>query len=704
MAKRRANPRRKKARAAAAAVTPNFSLEDILAEYRAAPGMEEPQLNFAEPEPPPTGEDPIPAEEAAELIPEENTEYVEGYEDSGGQYASSPPEEQPDDLPEDSWEDDEYIAKNIRLKPGRSRGNIFNRLYGRVVAMLAVSAYKKELQREEKDPLPEDLGTEMDSLQAARFYAGQIPSLSGRCKLAFAVTLLPLWVALGHGAGFPLPGALAGDLKVATILSLTALLSVMLIGLDVFTSGILSLFRGRPGGETLVSVAALASVADCWVTILSEKSVGVLPPALIPCVAIAMALLGSWQNCRAYKAGFAALARAENPFAVTNEQLLKRKEAFLIRSRQPINGFIRRSEEPDGCESLGTVLAPFAMITALVLSVLVSLTQGSIMVFPHVFAILTAVSAAWCALGALPLVFAATAEHFRRSGSAIAGWSGARDIGEASHLILTDSDIFPEGSVALSAVRLVKGELTDKVVSYTGSMMAAAGSELAALFTDLMQRSGSSMEAVEEFVVGEGGATAFINCEKVMVGSAGYMHLCGVKIPPTLVSGDAIYTAFHDRLVGAFVVDYTPEPSVREALLQLHRSRRKPIFAARDFNIDPLLIKEKFHCPTDGFEFPPVPERFAISEVPSSGKRPVGAVLSGGGLGKLADMFARGRWLYRCGVVCQILTAGCTLLGLAVGFLLCWEANWALLSAWRIFLFMLLWTLPVLLMLLNTRE
>jgi len=209
---------------------------------------------------------------------------------------------------------------------------------------------------------------------------------------------------------------------------------------------------------------------------------------------------------------------------------------------------------------------------------------------------------------------------------------------------------------------------------------------------------------VEEFTVGEGGATAFINCEKVSVGCAGYMHLCGVKIPPTMVSGDAIYTAFHDRLVGAFVVDYTPVPSVREALVQLHRSRRKPIFAARDFNIDPLLIKEKFRCPTDGFEFPPVPERYAISDVPASGKRPAGAMLSGGGLGKLADMFTRGRWLYRCGLVCQGLTAGCTLLGLALGFLLCWEGNWALLSAWRIFLFMLLWTLPVPLMLLNTRE
>ncbi|MBQ2895518.1 MAG: hypothetical protein IJE26_02270 [Oscillospiraceae bacterium] len=702
MAKRRAVPKRKKARAAAAAV-PDFSLEDILAEYRAAPGTEETEPVFAPQESPPEEEAhlPVTEEPAEDEIPAESGEHIEGYVDDNGQYASA----QPQELPEEAWDDDEYIPKNIRVKPGkRSKGGLLHRLQGRIVAMLAVSAFKNEQRRSEKEAIPEDPATEMPPLDAARFYAGQIPSLRGRCKLAFAVTMLPLWVALGHGAGFPLPGALATDLRMASLLSLTALLSVMLIGLDVITSGILSLFRGRPGAETMIALAALASVADCWVAVLSEKSVGALPPALLPCVSIAMALLGSWQNCRAYRAGFISLARAENPFAVTNEQLLKRKEAFLIRSRQSMSGFIRRSEEPDGCETLSTVLTPFAMVASLVLSALVAVTHKSFMVFPHVFAILTAVSAAWCALGAIPLLFAATAEHFRRSGGAIAGWSGARDMGEASHLILTDSDIFPEGSVALSAVRLVKGELTDKVVSYTGSMMAAAGSELAALFTDLMQRSGSTMVPVDEFVVGEGGATAFINGEKVSVGCAGYMHLCGVKIPPTMVSGDAIYTAFLDRLVGAFVVDYTPVPSVREALVQLQRSRRKPIFAARDFNIDPLLIKEKFKCPTEGFEFPPVPERYEISDLPASGKSPVGAMLSGGGLGKLADMFTRGRQLYRSGLVCQVLTAGCTLLGLALGFLWSWEGSWAMVSSWRLFLFMLLWTLPVLLMLLNTRE
>ena len=44
------------------------------------------------------------------------------------------------------------------------------------------------------EALPEDAGVEMPPLEAARFYAGQLPSLQGRCKLAFAVTLLPLWV------------------------------------------------------------------------------------------------------------------------------------------------------------------------------------------------------------------------------------------------------------------------------------------------------------------------------------------------------------------------------------------------------------------------------------------------------------------------------------------------------------------------------
>ena len=94
-----------------AAVTANFSLEDILAEYRAAPGADELQLNFAEQESPLKVEDPVPAEEAAELIPEESTEHVEGYVDDGGQYAAAPTEEAMDE----AWEDDEYCRTELGL-------------------------------------------------------------------------------------------------------------------------------------------------------------------------------------------------------------------------------------------------------------------------------------------------------------------------------------------------------------------------------------------------------------------------------------------------------------------------------------------------------------------------------------------------------------------------------------------------------------
>ncbi len=682
----------------------DYSLEEILAEYRSKPVWEQETPRSAESaarEASPAGEVPepekaaAPAAEAAEPSPDGTEvwrETVDGFEDDAPEYARAdavPPGEGGEERDEDG----EFAPEKLRVHRGGKRAGARGLLDG-LTALLTVASFRRHERRSQKEPEPEDNDAGLPPAEAARFYAGQIPSLKRRCRAAFVVCALPVWLSLAYALGWPLPGSL-DDVRAAALVSLTALLAVMLLGLDVITSGVLSLFRGRPGAETLVAGACLGSAAESVYVAAAPENLGQLPPCAVPCLAVAFALLGAWLTCRGYRAGFLALSRAKTPFSVTSERLLNRKYTFLIRSQQATEGFVRRSEEPDVCETVSAALAPFVLVAVPVLAALTAVQGRNLGVFFHSLATLSAVGASWCALTAFPMLFSRAAAYFRGSGAALAGWSGVRDVGAARHLILTDADLFPAGTVAITGVKILEGVFTDKVVSCTGSMLAAAGTELAGIFTELMQRSGGTMRPVEDFAVGEGGAKAFIGGEEVFVGCAGYMHLQGVKISPKQLSGDAIYTAFSGSLVGIFNVTYTATPSVREALLTLQKSRRKPIFAVRDFNIDPLLIKEKFHCSTEGFEFPAVPERFRISGLPASGERPVAAVLAMGGLGRLVELSARGKYLYYSALTGAGLTVGGTLLGLALAFLLCWGGAWAAVSAARLLLYMLLWLLPM---------
>lgn len=712
--------RRKRRPAPPAVSRTDYSLEDILSEFRsAAPSREAPEAAMESDETDlPNGEGAaVPAEETAretgeavpaqrgeetgEAVPTQRGEEtghepvpprVEGYEDDPAAYAEPVP------FDEDAPPSAGQAPEGKEQRPGPGRGGLLYRLHGRLLGLLAVAGMKRQERQREENAAPPEEEREMEPLAAARFYARQMPALRRRCQMAAAVTVLPVWIALAAAVDVPIPGSLASDIRVASLVSLIAMLTVMIIGLDVITSGIMSLVRCTPGAESLIALGCLASAIDCVLAAVMGEEGTPLPPCAVCCVSVCLALLGSRYHCLTYRATFLTLSRNPGAFAVTSEHLMGRKEAFLIKSRQSFSGFVRRSEEADGCESMMGLAAPFVAIASLIFSVLALIGNRDPVRLPHTLALLLSVTAAWPGLFALPGFMADAALRFHRNGSAVAGWNGIREIGASRHLIITDSDIFPEGSVSLSGVNILEGAFTEQVLSCTGSMMCAAGTELAGVFADLMERGGGSMETVEEFTVGEGGVSGRVGGVRVFVGCAGYMYLQGVKIPAKLREGDTIYTAFEKKLVGAFRMNYTAEPSIAAALQTLQRNKRRPIFAVRDFNVDQKMIREKFRCGTDDFEFPDMPDRYAASQVVSSGDRSVSALLSGGGLGRLVELSSRSRWVYWLGVICQGLTLGCILTGLGFVFLNCWLGAWSAVSCFRILLFMLCWTAPCLLM------
>ena len=110
-----------------------------------------------------------------------------------------------------------------------------------------------------------------------------------------------------------------------------------------------------------------------------------------------------------------------------------------------------------------------------------------------------------CALLCFPLPFSVVSRRIFRSGSAIAGWSGAYDIGGSQHIVITDRDIFPKDTVAFESIRILEGMDPKKVISYTGSVIIASGSGIAGIFSELMKKNGSVIEKIDDFRCSEGG-------------------------------------------------------------------------------------------------------------------------------------------------------------------------------------------------------
>ena len=726
-----------------------MSLEDILEEYRAqteaaAPPEPESYPLTLEPEPDgvasaevtepeeeapaypeaePDGEGSPEEEEehasVSELPPEEPAaeepageekssvplEMIEGFDEEDDFYAGAVEEGAFDDGEEEPLPlgdpelppDIEEETKKKRAADKNKRRRPFNplsALRGGLVGLLAASSWRREQARTQPPPEPEDAELEMEPRKAAKHYASQMPSLKLRTIMAAVMTLFLAWLSLSVGFGWPLPGSLSENLRAVSLVCLSGQVTVMLLGLDIVTSGVMSLSRGRAGAESMIALSGLTALIDTAVVALTGNLSRGLPFAVLPAAAMTFALWGAWFTGRGFYDSFMTYYRIDEPNTVSSEELPGREYRGLIVSRREGKGFIRRSEEPSLAESIASRgFLPMAA-GAFALALAIALGSGDMGAFFHLLALTTGLCASFGWLFSYPLLFARTARHLMLDGSVLAGWTGAREIGRSGQLVIKDTDVFPTDTMEITGIRLLDKSNKEKIIGYTGSMLSTAGTGFSAVFTELMRRRNAVLRQVENFTVGEGGAKGVIEGAEVRVGTSGYMHLSGVKIPEKLRTGSALFSAIDGELAGVFLFRYRPEESVRRALLQLHRARRKPIFAVRDFSIDPLMIRREFDVPTDGFQFPIFQERYELSAVGTEEGGPAAGITGREGLDALVELSESGRSLYRIGTVCAWACLVCTVLGAALIAAPCWLGRWELVSAGRVLLYMLLWVLP----------
>lgn len=622
--------------------------------------------------------------------------YDEGFEDDADFYA--PPLEAPDE-PEASEEAEEPDETEKTGKKKKGIGRTAHRggrgrapgLWGKLVGLLAAASIRRADNLSQPDPEPEDVTLEMPPQRAAKHYAAQMPSLRLRFIAASAVCVLLAWITLAYDFGLPLPGSLGTNARATSLVCLIGMLAVMLIGLDIVTAGVMALIRGRAGAESMIVLAAIAAAADVIYIAASGDGSHGLTFAAIPAAAVAFALRGAWHSCRAYADSFLAIYHAKDPYAVTSEMLPGKKERILIKSRRSSDGLVRRSEEPNGAEALAAdAFVPMA-VGSLALALALSFGAQDIKAFFHLFSLMTALCVSFNWTLSFPILFSRTARHLMMRGSALAGWSGARDVGRSRQLVLTDTDVFPEDAIEITGVRFMDKSRASQIIGITGSMLTAAGTGLAAPFAELMRRKNAAMQTVEDFSVGEGGAKGTVQGEEVRVGSLAYMHLSGVKIPDKIKEENALYTAVSGELAAVFPLRYRPMASVQRALADLRRERRKPIFAVRDFNLDPLLLQKTFGVSAEGFQFLSFTERYRISGIPASAGSPAAGVMAQDGLDTLVDFAECGTKLHTYGRACAWCGVICAALGALLAAIPAWQGAWTVIGAGRALLYMLAW-------------
>ncbi|MDY3985534.1 hypothetical protein [Dysosmobacter sp.] len=549
---------------------------------------------------------------------------------------------------------------------------------------------RPEPEEEEPEEEEEPIGPEPELFETAEHYREEKRRWSGAVPAAFCLALLPVLVLAAELRGLEVP-FWTGQPFYQSLALLACLVLSAILCRPVFARAFRALGRKRCTGDLLAVLSVLVAAADCVARILLPERSDAMPYAGVASMALAFALWGgSREKQGMYDTFRTAALDDEPPYLVTET------DRGACKQRGAVPGFYTAAVRDDMVTVWETGLLPIVLVASVVFAGLSSLGQGRGADFwLNWSAILTAGTTF-----ALPLCwglpFSRLAAHLQKAGCAVAGWAGAEKIGRRKGMILTDSDLFPPGTIQLNGVK-VFGEELSKAASYAATMARAADCGLQRLFDGLVRGEGGHYETADDFsFYEEGGYSAAIRGESVLLGTASFMRKMDVRLPGGINLKTGVFLAVDRQLVAVFAVKYNAAENVDFALRMMRRGHITPILASRDPNITPALLKRKFHKGVK-VEYPDLTARVALSEAEKDRGMPR-ALLFREGLLPYAEAVAGSRRL--CGAVRR--AAGLSLLGSAAGVLLSFymvfQGAYNLLTPLALLVFLLLWTLPVLLM------
>ena len=691
----------------------DFSLEEILAEYGA--GREQRLLADVEQE---VRREAEPAASVPEPAPQEPSPKAEARQKPAAPRAKRkevPPPQKPPagpapDRPEDPMEElqrdlppsphpitledvvgstgDAVMEEEAQEPLLRPRRGLFSRR--RLVETEELYAPPEPEPEPEEIPEIDTIGPEPELAEAAADCRAETKRRKRPILAAALISLLPV-IPMGIEAyGYEIR-YWTGNAAAQSGVLLACLVIVAVLARQVFAKAFGALLRKRCTSELLAVVSAAVMAADCAARLLLPERSDAACYAPVACFALVFAMWGGARESRGLWDTFRMAATDDEP-----PYLVTETEKGACKQTGSVPGFYTTALREDTAAVWQNALMPVVLVASIVFAGLSSLGQGRGDDFLLNWSAILGAGTTF----ALPLCwgmpFSRLARHFHKAGCAVAGWCGAEKISRRRAMILTDGDLFPPGTIQLNGVK-VFGEDLPRVSSYAASMARAADCGLQRLFDGLLRSEGGHYETVDDFsFYEEGGYSATIRGESVLLGTASFMRKMEVRLPAGINLRTGIFLAMDRQLAAVFAVKYQPSENVDFALRMMRRSRITPILASRDPNITPALLKRKFHKSVK-VEFPSLTDRVAYSEAELDRGMPR-ALLFREGLLPYAEAVVGSRRLCKAVRRATALSVLGSVAGTLLSFYLVFQEAYNLLTPLALLLFLLLWTLPVLLL------
>lgn len=539
-----------------------------------------------------------------------------------------------------------------------------------------------------------------DPAQAQRAFKRRAQGLSIRSFLVLLLAAGAAYISIAPGLeALPLPVALDAVENPAVGIGLLLLLQfiALFIGIDVFGMGFFSLLHGMPDRASLVSFAVLASMLHGASIIVFQNSAGVQIPYLAVSILLLYAAMREERGRYAARArAYQAICSAERPAAIYSHY--DAEDDACRAAKGPLHeekAFLLEMERPDTVDRFSMIYVPVALAAAIIFSLIASVGRGEPIRFFWAFSAVLSVSAPLGLLCAFGASYKNVSRRLLGSGAAIAGARQANLLRGTEEVVLTESDLFPTGSIALESLQNTGRMSDDKVLACAAALADAAGLELGRVLTETTRERYGVTLAARNVQAVEGGLTGEIGTSRVVLGTAALMVKMGIRIPSGQGEQVCSYLVVDNVLAGVLTLRYETTEHTYRAMRLMRRMHMNAVLAVRDFNISPAMVEAEFDL-RRGFADQPDPAGVSRLLDPSYAKGDTpAAILTREGAGALMQVLRCADKL--AGAVRSALTLGafagvCGML--IVAYLVAQNAIDAL-PVLHILLYLLIWYVPV---------
>ena len=389
----------------------------------------------------------------------------------------------------------------------------------------------------------------------------------------------------------PLPSAMDYASHSGRVLGVFLLLLACALALayDVVWDGIRAVLQGSPNFATLADAALLLNILHCCIRLASEGEE-------IPFACIAMLILFaqlraqvSEETIKHYTYKVAGAAR--EPIGIFCR---RGKTPHLVKAPlADINTFAAQTTEQEERKRMERLFTLSALAAAVILSVIVCASTGDVGRLIYVLAATVTGSCQVALLSASVMARQSAARRLAHCGAASDSDEGSDKLATTQTVVLTDEDLFPNGSVVLVSLELHSNLNDATALAYAAAL--TQGSSLGNMLAEEVRTRYGAPLAAHRVLRYDGGVGGQIGGLQVLLGNERFMTSRGVSVSG--MTDNALALSLDGDLAAVLTVDYTVPAVLFHAMQKLTEQKTTIWLNSHNQQITPQLVEQLYGLP-----------------------------------------------------------------------------------------------------------